>query len=235
MGQPTNSGETSAATVKIDALPYTDPFPEDYENYALSLIEHEMANGGVAFNEIKALSHLPPFDASLGPAQLGPRMRQEYDALVARGAQPRPSSERIGLQLAQERQLFAPSDATDEDGWKGSLNKAKVELESQRSRQLNLELQQLYEGGQWHLHVAQLQQQGEYAKEKLERQKRKVDEINAERKSMQENSADVKEMQRKTAKYHKLTHGNIRLLHATENLKNEVQQLQQGVSDMDTA
>jgi len=199
--------------VHIDALPYVDSFPEDYESYALSLIEAEMGSADMPpFDPNRLLSRLRHNYQADKPRNLGPITTKEYQMLVERQGQERPPNEHIKVILASERSSQDP------------IMAARIEWETQRLRQINLELQQIYETGQWKLHISQLTQKDALAKDKLESLKRKVDQINAERKSLQESKIGA--LQRHQAKYHKLVHGNFRLVHAKQQLETQIKQLE---------
>ena len=229
--EPSHEQEVSSSAaddlqqpVLLDSLPYIDYFPEDYESYALSLIEEEMKSTKPKSNY---LSHLPPYTAE--PRLLGPLSQLEYQNLVAREGQPRPVSEQIHIVLAKYAASQPPAGPllNDEHAWKLSLRSAKIEFEKQRSRQLNLELQQYYESDQWRLHTSTLTEREERMKKVVEEQQMRVDAINNKRKDMQEGAAS--KLARLTQRYHELIQRNHRLQHATVELEQDVKRIKMGL------
>eukprot|EP00591_Stephanopyxis_turris_P009004 CAMPEP_0195528538 /NCGR_PEP_ID=MMETSP0794_2-20130614/30719_1 /TAXON_ID=515487 /ORGANISM="Stephanopyxis turris, Strain CCMP 815" /LENGTH=259 /DNA_ID=CAMNT_0040659693 /DNA_START=93 /DNA_END=872 /DNA_ORIENTATION=+ len=219
----TNVATTTTSRSIIDSLPYVDYFPEDYEAYALSLIEEEMKS-------------LPPPDTKrrLGhltynpEPHLPPLTKLEYENLVSRNGQPRPPSDRVKLETQPPRPPTGAL-AKEDHAWKASIRSAKIDLERQRSRMVNLELQQNFETGQWKLHVALLDDQAKAMEETVGMQRMVVDRINAERKSAQDKAAP--KLHGLVRKWDELVTKNERLAKATDLLQVEVKRLRKEKSD----
>ena len=201
------------STMLLDALPYIDDFPEDYESYALSLIDEEMKS-------MEPTQHLSPSPIASEPRLLKPLSRLEYQRLVARDGQPRPASESFRSRGSGPLQPPAQPLIHDEHAWKMCLRSAKIEFESQRSRQLNLELQQYYEPDQWRLYALQLSKQEERMNKRSEQQQLSVDTLNIQRKDMQEKGAN--KLKRLSQQFNELIQRNHRLQSATLDLEQEV-------------
>lgn len=227
--------EQAEAPLLLDSLPYIDSFPEEYESYALTLIEEEMKSMGEP-----ATPYLPtsPIVTTSEPPRLlkGPLSRVEYARLVERGGQPRPASESFGLNTNRNSKRLGagtlaplqPPDQSlwnDEHAWKKSLRSAKIEFERQRLRQLNLELQQYYEPDQWRLYISQLSKQEERMNQLADQQQLLVDAINLERKDLQEGNAN--KFIRLSQQLNELNERNHRLHLAIAELDQEVKPLQQ--------
>jgi hypothetical protein len=227
------------AQMVLDSLPYIDEFPEEYESYALHLIEEEIKSMG---EPTTSPSYVPPSGISLSePPRLlnGPLSRMEYNRLVKREGQPRPTSESFGWathkqpkrssstsSLIQQALPQPPAQPlwNDEHAWKKSLQTAKIEFEKQRLRQLNLELQQYYEPDQWRLYISQLSKQEETMNRIAEQQQLLVDAINLERKDKQQGSAD--KLTRLSHQFNELVERNHVLNIATVELEHEIKSLQ---------
>ena len=214
------SSDDQQQPVLLDSLPYIDYFPDDYEAYALSLIEEEMKSMEPKSNY---LSHLPPYTAE--PRLLASLSRSDYQNLVARNGQPRPTSEQIQIALAKQATIQPPAKSllNDDHGWKLSLRSAKIEFERQRSRQLNLELQQYYESDQWRLHTSKLGEEEEKMKHIVEQQQLRVDTINNKRKDLQEGAAT--KLERLTQQRHESIQRNHRLQRATAEIENDAKRM----------
>jgi len=178
-------------TIALDSLPYIDNLHPDYEAYALTLIEEEMQQM-VPPSEEELLRHLPnPLsgnDADSTPVFKSSKTqlnRVEYEGHVARQGQPRTDSINYLQIMCAEK----PNDVTKESEWNEALEKAKIELEYERLRMVNAELQTEYESSLWKHHTMKLESISNDIKNQLIKQKIKVDEINAKRKDMQVSKA----------------------------------------------
>ena len=177
--------------IALDSLPYIDNLHPDYEAYALTLIEEEMQKMGDPPSEESLLRHLPNplgsnMDANSTPAFKSSEAhnnlnRVEYEGLVARGGQPRTDA----IDYRQKMRSMEPKDENSESEWNEALCKAKAELEYERLRMVNVELQSEYESSLWQHHTKKLESMSNSVKSKLSQQQMNVDQINAKRKDMQ--------------------------------------------------
>lgn len=183
-----SSSTSNSNEIMLDSLPYIDNLHPDYEAYALTLIEEEMQNMGEPQSEENLLRHLPnPFGLS-GTADSTPASlmgsslnRTEYEHLVARQGQPRNET----IDFREKMRSIEPLDKNNEEEWKDALKKAKTELEYERLRMVNAELQSEYESSLWQYQTKMLEIVSKNVKSNLSQQQVKVDQINARRKDMQ--------------------------------------------------
>ena len=230
------SSSSSSSEVLFDSLPYIDYQDADYEEYALSLIEHEMN-----YSEDTATSSVPTVHAK---SSLAIKVKSE-DEILSRA----PLLKIRYMELAQTRRNgmdppVLPSrvntartvahGANDEemgDALLTELNTAKVLLEEERGRLMNLELQASLDGEAWKIYNQGILEQGlAILKEKLGEQRVVIDQINAKRKYMQE--AAIPKFQVLNKKWESLVDKRFRLLSATAALDNEVKRLKAAHPDL---
>ncbi len=120
----------------------------------------------------------PAFQSSKPSNQLN---RNEYVSLVARNGQPREDK----IDYKQQMQAIQPHKSADEAEWSEALKKAKMELEYERLRMVNVELQSEYESSLWKHQTIKLEAVSGLVKSKLTKQKKNVDQINAKRQDLQ--------------------------------------------------
>lgn len=171
--------------IVLDSLPYIDQVHPDYEAYALTLIEEEM----------QKMQPPPPlsYDANSTPAFKSSKLQMNkiyYEELVQRNGQPRSKDEQIDF--TQKMKSTLPQNTSDKSQWEEAINRAKIELEYERLRQVNAELQAEYDASLWKYRTNELESNSKHAKNCLEDQLMKVDQINARRKEMQEVQAAPK-------------------------------------------
>lgn len=184
--------------ITLDSLPYIDNLHPDYEAYALTLIEEEMENMGDPPSEDTQLRHLTNPLGSTGNADATPAFkssglhsnlnRTEYERLVARHGQPRTDA----VDYREKMRSTKPNDQDNEKEWNEAINRAKAELEYERLRMVNSELQSEYESSLWKHQTKQLEMISYNLKSELSHQQMKVDQINARRKDMQTGKAAPK-------------------------------------------
>lgn len=174
--------------IKLDSLPYIDNLHPDYEAYALTLIEEEMQNMGEPPSEEALLRHLPNLLGPSGTADSTPTSfagskpnRTEYEHLVARQGQPRDEI----IDYREKMKSTKPNDINNDEEWKDALKKARTELEYERLRMVNVELQSEYESSLWKHQTKRLELVSNNVKSNLSQQRVNVDQINARRKDMQ--------------------------------------------------
>jgi len=203
----------------LDSLPYVDYMHEDYEAYALSLIEKEMKN--IPQRSVPALEE--PF-FSTGDAKL---VKARYEQLVA--------NESLNFIDFTSSSTCEPKGVlkTDEHAWRESLRTAKSEFERQRIRQSILELQQAYDTGKWKMHNESLEAVSNGYKNMAELHRRSVDEVNANRTMMQEKVGP--KLNELAHIYDDLLSKNKKLADATNILQKEVDTIKTdlGISSLD--
>jgi hypothetical protein len=234
--------DNSSGDIVLDSLPYIDHIHPDYEAYALTLIEEEMQTLEANPHALRHLDNpLRREDALLTPLfkySKNGLNASEFDALVARGGQPR--SDEIDFSQSIISKKYQPENDSI-DGWERCIEKCKIELEYERLRLVNAELQAEFDTSVWREHSAGLDLLMEQMVQKLEEQKLKVDQINAKRKEMQEGNGAPK-LIALNQRWDELIRKNSHLSNAIANLEMEVKQyrditgvsLQQDDTKMDT-
>jgi hypothetical protein len=152
----------------LDSLPYVDTVHEDYEDYALALIEEEMKqfqpHGGRKVAPVRFRSTM---------------MQQEFKSLVVENQfQPRKETS------FQPRKITRPE---TEEEWVVGINDAKSRLESERIRGLLLEAEKEEAVESWKDYNMALQHHQMQWENALQRQKESVEEINYQRQQAQQN------------------------------------------------
>ena len=181
----------STNEVTLDSLPYIDNLHPDYEAYALTLIEEEMQGMGEPPSQEELLRHLPnPLglggDANTTPAFKSSREgniinEKEYEDLVARHGKPRKET----IDYRRKMKASMPKSKGTESEWEEAIMRAKIELEYERLKMVNAELQSEYETSLWKYQTKQIEAIANDLKSKLSQQQAEVDRINAKRKDMQ--------------------------------------------------
>ena len=216
--------DNSSDHVVLDSLPYIDHIHPDYEAYALTLIEEETQTMEPSPHALRHLQNpLQGEDAQATPlfkySKVGLNAA-EFDALIARGGQAR--SDEIDFSESIISQRYEPkSDSLDE--WEKAIEKCKVELEYERLRLVNAELQAEFDTSVWREHSAGLDSLLKQMTKKLDDQKLKVDQINAKRKEMQEENGAPK-LSALNQRWDELIRKNSHLSNAIANLEMEVKQ-----------
>eukprot|EP00980_Cylindrotheca_fusiformis_P028037 scaffold22577_cov122-Cylindrotheca_fusiformis.AAC.16 len=154
-------------TIILDSLPYVDSTHEDYEDYALALIEEEM---------------------KLLPTQLGDRvapvrfrsvlMRQEYNSLIVENE----FRARQALSFQPEK-IARPG--TDEE-WIVGLKNIKSRHESERIRGMILEASKEEAVSIWKAYNTGLQCHKVFWESAFQKEKETVEEINYQRQQTQQ-------------------------------------------------
>lgn len=186
-----NSNSNNCKVEMIDSLPYVDYNDENFESYALSLVDEEMSR-----------MPNPHYNKTIGaPSSISehfkkkaPILSSEYEALVSRNGnikRPPHSSSGVGEDVVVVEPPVK-SLLNDEHAWKKSIRKAKIELEYKRLELMNLEISQISDSNQkmWRQHVLSLQKTLDAMVEKVKAQQLEVDVINTRRKENQEKFAN---------------------------------------------
>ena len=212
-----SSNEPSNNQIILDSLPYIDNIHPDYEAYALSLIEEEMQamvkDDDEPPTEESLLQHLhlPNPLGESGEAKSTPDTfksssthtgyknqlnRNEYEDLVARNGQPRQN--KVDYKQLIQSGNAAPihqskqsglQENNDTEEWNEAIKKAKIELEYERLRMVNIELQAEYESSLWKYQTKNLESISARVKSNLSKMQMKVDQINAKRQDLQVSKA----------------------------------------------
>ncbi len=239
--------------ITLDSLPYIDNLHPDYEAYALTLIEEEMQKMEEEKEEnspsssTTSSSSPSPSDDSLLPRHLpnplGPSNsanstpssfttktshslnKTEYEDLVARNGQPRADKIDYKKKMMQSSSMGKRlKGSSTQEEWEDAIQKAKIELEYERLRMVNVELQSEYESSLWKHHAKNLELLSSEVKAKLSNQQMAVDQINAKRKDAQTVKGGPK-LQILSQKWDEGLKRVSLLANGVEKLNNEVEEL----------
>ena len=151
--------------VVLDALPYVETVHEDYEAYALTLVEEEMKK--ITPTE---LPELPPLKLS--------KLSQQHYNQIASGEE---------TAKFQPYTVNPPADADDPEAWKKSVQEARAAYEAERLRRMVLELDADHGAHQWrHYTSSVLETLDTKLQQDHARQREQVDEINLQRQQHQQ-------------------------------------------------
>ena len=201
--------------VFLDSLPYIDQIHPDYEAYALTLIEEEM-------QKLQPPSQIS-YDANSTAAFKSSKHainKTEYESLVKRNGKSRDKTEETKF-----TKCTVPENLSDKLQWEKSIRQAKIELEYERLRQVNAELQSEYSSSLWKYHANEMESNSKFIKSCLEDQLMKVDTINARRKDMQEVQAAPK-LVALNQRWAELIHKNRHLARGVGDAEDELVRLQ---------
>ncbi|GAX13334.1 pre-mRNA-splicing factor SPF27 [Fistulifera solaris] len=151
----------------IDSLPYVDELNQQYEQYALSLIEEEMQRMAAPRGE-----HVPKLTCRT------PMMQKEWEKRVAGKTETfiAPSVKR-------------PSSKASLEEWKEAVKRARIAYEAERIRSICLEVDKdPMAGNKWKLHNEKLGKLVQAQKDILAEQQKKVQDINQRRQQSQTKS-----------------------------------------------
>lgn len=180
-GSSNASQKTMTTTVVLDSLPYIDPVNEDYEQYALALIESEMQQTAAA----------PSQSSSKQPIQTTARsqiLQETVQRLQQQQQQSQQGDDKTTTSLLPNRTFpTAPSD--DKNGvqsWQEAVRAAKIAYESERLRALQLEVAKEESAPLWNAYNSTVAQpRWEEAQAQLGAQRQIVEEINHARQTQQ--------------------------------------------------
>jgi hypothetical protein len=209
------SGNAQETNVVLDALPYIDPVHEEYEQYALALIEEEMK----AHPATTSVKSVPPvnFRSEL--------MKQEYQELSASatdadGQERRPEQR----QRAAVVEPVSPP-GQDPEAWKQAVQTARIAYEAERIRSDLLELEKDGLGSSsqmWKVYNELLSQSQGVLQQALSTQRQSVEDINLSRQQDQQQSG--RQLEVLTTQYHELVHKLFQLKQAVSEMEQDVQQ-----------
>lgn len=197
-----DESETESGVV-LDALPYIDSVHEDYEEYALSLIEDEM-------NKI-----IPPKVKSLPQLNLkSDLLKNDFKILSQK------DSNRV---FDINSRALEPSENTS-DAWRKAVGDAKAEYETERQRSVVLEIEKSEVSvQQWKLYGGVLDFLQQQTKQQVEQGRNNVDKINSRRQQHQEKVGQS--LQVLNAQYQDKIQKRLQLQVALRDLEAEVDSL----------
>jgi len=198
-------------TVFLDSLPYVETVHEDYEEYALALIEEEMK--AIA---PRSLKKIPPLNFRT------PIMHKEYDLLVNKEngetlipvLQPKEQ-----LLSFQPRKIVKP---TTIEEWNDSsaIGQARSRFEEERIRSVILESEKEEGVANWKDHIAGLDDLVAFWMKSLQKQTGIVEEINYQRQQAQERQSGP-ELDRLNQDYQQSLYRRNQLEYEIEKLRRE--------------
>ncbi|VEU44911.1 unnamed protein product [Pseudo-nitzschia multistriata] len=216
-------GGESAPPVSMDSLPYVETVHEDYEEYALAMIEEEMK--AIAPRPMKKI-----FPMTFRTTT----MRNEYNNLVVaddsgetgdvhglvfRG---RPKEQ---LKKFQHKKIVKPT-TTEEwtdaaaNGGRGALSQIKARYEAERLRNLLLEVEKEEGIANWKDYNARLNKLGTFWSELLKDQMDAVEEINFRRQQAQTQHVGP-EIDRLNQEYEEALYRRNKLEYTIEGIRRE--------------
>ena len=195
----------------LDALPYIDPVNEDYEQYALALIEAEMKQTRTA-----------PQHPLLADKPLNLRTQIMKDSME------RQQQDRGKLETTTfpDRVVVPPPDDDNNSvqAWTHAAQQARIAYESERLRAVQLEVDKEESSSQWQRHLRTVvQPQHEAVQQQLRAQRQIVEEINHARQTEQQ-EVYGRQLQVLTAQYEELVQRQMQLKLAVARLEEEVGQ-----------
>ena len=206
------AADTSA--VVLDALPYIDVIHEDYEAYALALVEQEMAK------------ILPKPLAPIGTGKMSEILQTEYNFVAAGKERP--------TVIDSDASHTTPPESDNVDEWKDCIKKARAAHEAERLRSAVLELESTHAPDQWkHYTSAVLLPLEQQESALYAHQQSILEEIHAQR--QQEQVEAAKTLQLLQQQYHDLIQKRHYLQMATLELEEEVNRMKTQLSGKEGA
>jgi hypothetical protein len=197
-----------AETAMMDSLPYVDVVHEDYEQYALALVEEEMKN-----------SKAPDLPSKLPDINFrSVLMEKEYQRFVDTDGKPKLTK------WNATNVATVPEDDDDMEAWQAAVGQARSEYEAERTRSMSLEARKdagavvLWKGFNEHLDKDLASRQ-----EALHKQRELVEQINLKRSEDQQK--DGKQLHILTDQYQSAVERRFQLQQAIVALEQEVKQL----------
>lgn len=200
--------EEATRDVVMDSLPYYDVVHEDYEQYALALIEEEMKN-----RSAPDLDSLPPIKFRT------PLMEQEYQRLIDTDGKAL-STEWIITNMANPP---GGDDENDVEAWRTAVKQARSEYEAERAHSMALEARK--DNGAavlWKGFNDNLDKELAALRQAVSEQKERVEQINLYRSEEQQKVG--KQLHILTDKYKNALGRRFQLQQALLALENEVEQ-----------
>jgi len=201
--------------VVLDSLPYIDPVNEDYDQYALALIEAEMHQTPVPRHPLLKERPLNVRSEVLKDAIA--RMGQEGGAAAST------TSAAAAAALISNRTVTAPPDDSVQ-AWEEAVRQARIAYESERLRALQLEVDKEESSQLWkNFNQTVLQPRHDEMQQQLTAQRQAVEEINHAR---QKEQTEVygRQLQVFTTQYSELIVQQRQLKEAVAQLEAEVEE-----------
>jgi pre-mRNA-splicing factor SPF27 len=204
----------------MDSLPYIDPVNEDYEQYALALIEDE-------------LQHVPPATIKHPllrdkPLQLrSDCLRRSYQRLEQERTQGNGVEDDTTVldEIAPAVAVPPPIDATTETNvqvWESAVQQARIDWERERIRSIQLQGAKDSAVESWKMYIASvLETQQHGLHQQLDARKQEIEEINHARQRDQ-STRYGKQLSILEGQYHGLVQKNYQLKQAIAELQNEL-------------
>lgn len=185
----------------LDSLPYVEGVHEDYEEYALAMIEEEMKHF-----KPRSLKKMPTLQFRT------PLMQQEYETLIVDNQYiPRPERSFQPLKIARPTTL---------DEWKTTaIPQAKSRFEAERIRSLALEAEKEEAILTWKDHIVSLEHLQAQSSTALEKKRAQVEEINYQRQQTQQNQLGP-QLEQLNQEYQQALYRRNQLEHAIAGLRN---------------
>lgn len=199
----------SSTSALMDSLPYVENVHEDYEEYALALIEEEMKA-----IEPRSFQKIPPlnFRTSMMQTEYNTLVVMEGDGTMAFRERPKKAC------LAyQPSKITKPSDMASEAG-KTALSRIKSQYEAERIRSMVLEVEKQEGVAIWKDYIAHLDRLGSAWAQSLKQQMDAVEEINFRREQAQTQQVGP-EIERLSQKYEQALYRRNQLEYAIEGLR----------------
>jgi pre-mRNA-splicing factor SPF27 len=221
------SSKQGTSNVVFDALPYIDAVNEDYEQYALALIEEEMK----AHPATTSVKKAPPvhFRTEL--------MKQEYQELYSSASNDNDNDNDktdTGEQKRRPEQrqrtvvvapVSPPAEGQDPEAWKQAVQTARIAYEAERIRSDLLELEKDGLGSSaqmWKVYNELLSQSQGVLQQALSTQRQLVEDINLSRQQDQQQSG--RKLEVLTTQYDELVHKLFQLKQAVAETEQDVVQ-----------
>lgn len=227
-GTDSTPQEARSATSRddyMDSLPYVDAVHDDYEQYALSLIEDEMK---AAINKPRQnrdganLRELPPLNYRT------PAMKHEYQTRFLANATGADSDD-PSLTTSHSFKLrtkIDPPEGENVQAWRDAVLQSRVRYESERARGMALEVKK--DAGAallWKGFNGSLDQDAAVMQSALASQRQTVEQINLQRSEDQQKAG--KQLHILTTQYQTALERRFQLQRATATLEQEVNQQHQ--------
>jgi pre-mRNA-splicing factor SPF27 len=204
--------------VVLDALPYIDPVNEDYEQYAMALIEEEMK----AQPSTTSVKKAPPvnFRTEL--------MKQEYQELYSSASGDNDDGQKRRPEQRQRAAVIepvSPPAGQDPEAWKQAVQTARIAYEAERIRSDLLELEKDGLGSSaqmWKVYNELLSQSQGVLQQALSTQRQSVEDINHCRQQDQQQSG--RKLEVLTTQYHELVHKLFQLKQAVAEMERDILQ-----------
>ena len=210
MNDGNNDGQP---VVLLDSLPYVETVHEDYEEYALALIEEEMKA-----SVPRSLKKMPPLNFRTS------MMQKEYESLIVKDggvegtliAVQRPKEQLLSF---QPKKIVKP---TTIEEWNDSnaIEQAKSQFESERIRSQVIEVEKEEGVANWKDHITSLDKLVSFWTKSLQKQAEIVEEINFQRQQSQEKQTGP-ELERLNQDYQQALYRRNQLEHTIEGLRRE--------------